>query len=326
MTRTSHAFRRLNYVFAAIDHGSLRQAARALRVRESSVSRNIVALEQFLDTQLFDRDVHGVRLTEAGRAWIGVVRAYYEGLQDALGEYGRGHRDEKTLRIGLCALMGRAFLARLVDRFSHLHPDVNVAIQDIPRGQCLAAIRRRRLDIIFTHELETGTLCRGETFGHERLFVLLPATHPLAEKPAVTWTDLADMSLLVSVASEGSSQELRLLEHIAAAGGPTIQMCHASEATVFLMVQLGQGATLAGESFARAVTIASTVWKPIQGQNSVSSINAIWLESNPKRALLRLVGAARNLVGATSAQEIPGDAGRAEAAVVSPAALQSAAR
>lgn len=296
MRQVNNTLRRLDHVFAAVDHGSLRQAARVLRVRESCVSRNIVALEQLLDMQLFDRDVHGVRLTEAGRAWTDLVRAHYEGLHDALAGGGRGDQDAKTIKIGLCGQIGRAFVARLVDRFRSLHPDVSIAIEDVPHEQCLAAIRRRRLDIVFTHGLENGALCRSELFGHERLFVLLPEEHSLAERPVVRWRELADTCLLVSV---GSPQDPVLLEKIAADGGPTVKICCASEATVILKVQLGQGVTLAGEGFARTVAIDATVWKPISGQSSVSSIKAVWLESNPKRALLRLVGTARNLVAAT---------------------------
>ena len=221
-------------------------------------------------------------------------------------------QDAKTVRIGLCAQMGRTFVARLVDRFGRLHPDVCIAIEDVPVEQCLAAIRRRRLDIVFTHGLENGALCRSELFGHERLFVLLPGGHPLAERPAVRWADLADTCLLVSV---GSPQDPVLLEHIAANGGPTVQICRASEATVILKVQLGQGVTLAGEGFARTVAIDATVWKPISGPSSISSIKAVWLESNPKRALLRLVGTARNLVTATSLGANPVNPGSTERCV-----------
>ncbi|RWP90130.1 MAG: LysR family transcriptional regulator [Mesorhizobium sp.] len=309
MGQVNNTLRRLDHVFAAVDHGSLRQAARVLSVRESCVSRNIVALEQLLDMQLFDRDVHGVRLTEAGRDWVDLVRTHYEGLRDALAGSSRSHQDAKTVRIGLCAQMGRTFVARLIDRFGRLHPDVSVAIEDVPVEQCLAAIRRRRLDIVFTHGLENAALCRSEIFAHERLFVLLPRYHPLAEKPAVTWADLADTRLLVS---SGSPQDLGLMEHIAANGGPTVQICRASEATVILKVQLGQGVTLAGEGFASTVAIDATVWKPISGQSSISSMKAVWLESNPKRALLRLVGTARNMVAGTRPGRTPVNAGSTE--------------
>ncbi|PBB90296.1 hypothetical protein CK215_23245 [Mesorhizobium sp. WSM3864] len=295
MKQGSNTLRRLDHVFAAVDHGSLRQAARVLRVRESSVSRNIVAMEQVLNMQLFDRNVHGVRLTEAGRAWTDLVRVHYQGLHEALAGGDCGYQDVKTIRIGLCAQIGRAFLARLVKRFHHLHPDVGVAIEDVAHEHCLAAIRRRRLDIVFAHGLLNAASCRSEIVSQERLFILLPRAHPLADRPAVTWQDLAGTSLLVSAPSQ---LDPHLLEHIAANGGPAIQICRASEATVILKVQLGHGVTLAGEGFARAVAIDSAVWRPMEGHNSSRSIRAMWLESNPKRALLRLVGTARNMASA----------------------------
>ncbi|TPI10341.1 LysR family transcriptional regulator [Mesorhizobium sp. B4-1-3] len=292
MKQASNTLRRLDHVFAAVDHGSLRQAARALRVRESCVSRNIVAIEQALDMQLFDRDVHGVRLTEAGRAWTDRVRVHYEGLHDALAGADRSNQDATAIRIGLCGPIGRAFVARLVERFHHLYPGVGVAIEDVAHDECLAAIRRRRLDIVFAHGLHNAASCRTEIFAKERLFVLLPRGHSLADRPALKWQDLAGISLLVSAPSQ---LDLHLQEHNAATGGPAVQICRASEATVILKVQLGLGVTLAGEGFARTVAIDAAVWKPLEGHDSSCSIQAMWLESNPKRALLRLVGTARNI-------------------------------
>ncbi|RUU06532.1 LysR family transcriptional regulator [Mesorhizobium sp. USDA-HM6] len=294
MTRNGNALRLLTYAFAAIDHGSLRQAARALRVQESCVSRNVVKLEQLLELQLFERDVRGVRLTDTGRAWTAIARAHYNGLLDAFAVCGRHNEDAKTLRIGLCWVTGGGFLKRLIDRFTTLYPDVCLSIEDVPPAQCLAAIRRRRIDIGFAHDLGSVS-CSNELFWHERLFVLMPSSHSAAQKSAVHWSDFADMCLLVPAGPEGSPLHLPALERIAADGGPTVQTCRANQATVIFMVQIGQGVTLAGESYARTVAGGSAVWKPLQGKNSVSRVRGLWLESNPKRAVLRLVGLAKNM-------------------------------
>ncbi|KAA3450606.1 hypothetical protein C7I87_11080 [Mesorhizobium sp. SARCC-RB16n] len=172
MTRNGNAIQLLTYAFAAVDHGSMRQAARALRVQESSVSRNVVKLEQQLDIQLFERDARGVRLTKTGRAWIEIVRAHYDGLLDAFAERVRDNKDAKTLRIGLCCVTGGEFLKRLIERFGKLYPDVRLTIEDVPSGQCLSAIRRRRFDLVFTHHIGTAKFCSSEVFWQERLFVL----------------------------------------------------------------------------------------------------------------------------------------------------------
>lgn len=295
MTRNGNALRLLTYVFAAMDHGSLRQAARALRVRESSVSRNVVKLEQLLEMQLFERDVRGVRLTEAGRAWTDVARTHYQGLLDAFAESVQDNDDAKTVRIGLCWVTGGEFLKRLIDRFAVLYPHVRPTIEDIPVGRCQAAICRRRIDIAFTHELGDFRSCCSEVFWQERLFALLPVRHFLAEKPTVTWSDLSDMPLLVPSGSEGPKLDPRLLGRIAADGGPAVQTCRANQPTIILKVQLGQGVAFAGESYARTTAIDSATWKPLEGQNSVSSIKAVWLDSNPRHFVLRLVEMARSM-------------------------------
>ena len=57
----------LRYFVAAVDYGSLRKAAAALSVQESSISRRIRDLEDELGASLFMRHAGGVRLTVAGR-------------------------------------------------------------------------------------------------------------------------------------------------------------------------------------------------------------------------------------------------------------------
>ncbi|WP_245452086.1 LysR substrate-binding domain-containing protein [Mesorhizobium waimense] len=194
---------------------------------------------------------------------------------------------------------GGAADSALVCRFEH--PDVRLIIEDVPARQRLAAIHRRRFDSVFTHDIGAAKSCSSAVFWQERLFVLLPAAHSLVAKPVLTWSDLADMSLLVPVGLDGPPLDLCLLERIAADGGPAVQTCRANQATVLFKVQLGQGVTLADESYARTVATDSALWRPLGGENNVSSIRGIWLGSNPKRTVLRLVGLAKNMAVASQA-------------------------
>lgn len=67
---------------------------------------------------------------------------------------------------------------------------------------------------------------------------------------------------------------------------PIIEQCRDRKATAILMVQIGKG-----------VSIEGTIWRPVVGPNTISSVKAVWLDSNPKRAVLRLIGMARNVAG-----------------------------
>lgn len=76
---------------------------------------------------------------------------------------------------------------------------------------------------------------------------------------------------------------------------PIIEQCCACLATVLLKVQIGKGFTIAGESFAKGLNLADTVWRPIVDPGILGHVQVVWLESNPKRAALRLLGMARNV-------------------------------
>jgi hypothetical protein len=78
-------------------------------------------------------------------------------------------------------------------------------------------------------------------------------------------------------------------------GAPVIEQCQACQATVMLKVQIGMGFTITGESFAKGVGIKGAVWRPVVGPGTIGMLKAVWLESNPKRAVLRLLGMARNM-------------------------------
>ena len=290
------ALRLLKYAITAAEQGSMRRAARTFGVRESTISRNISALEQQLDIQLFHRSHDGVRLTNEGRVWMDSIRAYYDGLNEALGSAARRSKDHDNLRIGLCAPYGRRFLANLIARFEKAHPNVDVSIQDGSCHKQLTEIRLRKLDVAFMCGDCDARACCSEIVWEEGVVALLPANHSLAEKPALTWSDLSGERLLVPQGADGPLLDPCLIHSILAGERvPVIENCRACQATVILKVQIGKGFTISGANFAGGVSIEDTVWRPIIGPNTVGIIKAVWLESNPKRSALRLLGIARNM-------------------------------
>ena len=57
----------LRFAVAAADHGSFRQAAEAMAVRQSTLSRSILHFEQLIGVSLFERSSGGVSPAIAGR-------------------------------------------------------------------------------------------------------------------------------------------------------------------------------------------------------------------------------------------------------------------
>jgi DNA-binding transcriptional LysR family regulator len=67
----------LRSVIAAAEHGSFRQAATALNIKQSALSRRIRHLEGQLGVSLFERSSGGVRLTPAGASMAQASRRLF---------------------------------------------------------------------------------------------------------------------------------------------------------------------------------------------------------------------------------------------------------
>jgi DNA-binding transcriptional LysR family regulator len=76
----------LRYVLAAAENRSFRQAAIALDLQESTISRSIRVFEDEIGFTLFECSHAGVRLTEAGKHYLRDVRAVLRYLDRATAE------------------------------------------------------------------------------------------------------------------------------------------------------------------------------------------------------------------------------------------------
>jgi DNA-binding transcriptional LysR family regulator len=72
--------RQLRYAVLAADYGSIRQAAEALLMKQSTISRSIRQLEHTLGVTLFARTSGGVQATDAGRQFLRMARSVLDQL------------------------------------------------------------------------------------------------------------------------------------------------------------------------------------------------------------------------------------------------------
>jgi len=92
---------------AAADHGSFRQAAGALGIQESAVSRRIRDLEDRLGTPLFIRSPGGVKLTIAGEKFVQRGRKALSEIRMARTEaFAIGRGSTGHLQIGIFSSLG----------------------------------------------------------------------------------------------------------------------------------------------------------------------------------------------------------------------------
>src|SRR5438094_247020 len=125
--------------------GSVSRAAEVLFITQPTLTARLQGLERELGTPLFLRTSHGMRLTDAGRAWIPfaerALRALVDG-RDALEQVmtaSAGH-----LMIAAAPAVSTYVLPELLQRFVEAHPRVEVSVRTGPSGDSGRARDRRQ--------------------------------------------------------------------------------------------------------------------------------------------------------------------------------------
>lgn len=189
--------RQLKHFLAVGEAGSITAAAKALRLTQPALSRQIKALEEALDTALLERGAHSITLTPAGEVLLVEARKLVR-LSEAMIEKVKSTAAGEPLRVGYAPSLAGEFLSVAIERFTQFHPRVRVSLYDWSSAEMRAGLETGKLDLI------VAAPCTGI---HERIRwialrdygwqLVMPANHPLAKKARVSASDLAGQRLLL---------------------------------------------------------------------------------------------------------------------------------
>jgi DNA-binding transcriptional LysR family regulator len=114
---------------ALAERGSFSAAARALKIKQSTASKWVAALESELGANLVQRTTRSVHLTESGRRLLVRSRELLAGF-DALRDEFRAQNPAPSgrLRLSLPVVFGRLFIVPALAEFLARHPQVSAEL------------------------------------------------------------------------------------------------------------------------------------------------------------------------------------------------------
>lgn len=179
--------RQLKYFVKTAETLNFSEAARCLYITQSTLSQQIKALEDELNSPLFIRDSHSVSLTECGERMLPLARqtlidadtckSQIRDLQEIL---------SGTLNIG-ATYSFNPILIETVDGFMSRYPGVRINITNRSMEELLGMLKRREIDFVLAFkpvlpydEIESMTLF------DDHLSVIMRRSHPLAEEKSLS--------------------------------------------------------------------------------------------------------------------------------------------
>jgi len=284
--------RHLRYFVAASDHGSFRKASAALGMQESTISRAIRDLEDKLGASLFHRRVGGVCLTFAGERFLETARVVLQEIDLGIREVAAiGSGENGCIKVGISSSLASGFLSDLLGAYKKGHTQVRIEISDGRPAKHVTAVQKLRLDVAFVAANHQQEDCVTEPLWCERLFLLLPSGHRLADNAEINWLDIRRESYVISDIALGPVfRDILLQRFVEFKGEPDIQSQQVSWEKLASLVTFGHSVTLASEA-ATASQIPGVVYRPIVDE--VLSFSAVWSPRNDNPALRRLLSMAR---------------------------------
>jgi len=199
------------YLEAIVRAGSIRKAAATLAITSTALNRRLLALEEELGEELFERLPKGVRLSTAGEVFYHFARSQLRDMErvkshiaDLKGER-RGH-----VAIACSQAMLTSYLPKEIAYYRKQHPAVTFEVQIRDRSAAEQALLDVSADIALVFEPVQLADFQIIFSVQQPVYALLPDNHPLSAYAELSLRQCQDYPLALPTQAYGVRRLLDL--------------------------------------------------------------------------------------------------------------------
>lgn len=176
---------------------SVSRAAETLFLSQPALTARLQGLERDLGATLFVRTPRGMKLTEAGAAFLPFATRALDTLADgrmqvnALERGGAGR-----LAIGAAPAVSTYVLPGLLKRFAASHPRVSVRVRTGHSEEVLELVLREQVDVGLVRALQHRDIVSTPLY-EDRLILVVEPGHPLAREASIRLDEIAAEQLVL---------------------------------------------------------------------------------------------------------------------------------
>ena len=236
---------RLQEFYTVCQTGSIRAAAASLALSPATLTSRMHAFEQELGTSLIARQGSRLEITDAGKKLFSqapdILQRWQQVTQEVTAASQHAYRH---LRISLPETIMPLFLGPFLDHLNRTWPQIHIDLLDDTDLSMEETLRSGDVDVFFAVMIDRQTPADLErhdiaTPNHH---VLLPASHPLAQKNELRLRDLDGEQFIL--APNGACACVRNFQLTNLAAGKIRYSLYDSQSTITyskLLVSIGKG-------------------------------------------------------------------------------------
>lgn len=188
----------LIYFTAIVEKKTFSQAAYALHISQSSLSKQIMKLESELGVALFDRTKRQIKLTP-------VAMSIYEDMQAILKSHAhilnqiQSYQvvNGKEIKIAMLPIFSQYDITEKIEAFSKLHQDIIIQNIEMEERDIESMLSENQMDLYFLRgEYELENFIRFRV-GEDELVAVVSSSSPFGKREEVSLKELKEEAFLL---------------------------------------------------------------------------------------------------------------------------------
>jgi len=185
------------YFLAVTEAGSFSVAADKLYISQSSLSKQIMALEKELELQLFDRSKRKISLTEAGKLFYKYSKQINKAHEALLLEIGEYKKTTPSLSIAAIPVIAQYGIASYMARFKIAYPNIVFNLEEREASTVLPALNKHEYDLAFVRDygVDLNQYSSLEIV-RDKLMVAVSKDHHFSTRKSLSLLELVDENFI----------------------------------------------------------------------------------------------------------------------------------
>jgi LysR family transcriptional activator of glutamate synthase operon len=190
--------KQVQYFLAVAEAGSFSSAADELYISQSSLSKQIIALEKELGLQLFDRSKRKISLTEAGKIFLKHAIHLNEIHKDMLTDIGEYKKTTASLSIAAIPVIAQYGIASYLAKFKIAYPNIVFNLEEREASTVLPALNKHEYDLAFIRDYAVDlSQYSFLEIVRDKLMVAVSKDHRFSTRKSLSLLELADENFIM---------------------------------------------------------------------------------------------------------------------------------
>ena len=170
----------MEYVYAVYREGSFQRASEKLFISQPSISASVRRVEERIGSQIFDRSMKPLGLTECGKKYISLV----EDIMVMEREFTEFVNDWEGLRCGKLVLGGSSFFCSLIlppmiAAFREKYPRITLELIEESTGKLEDMLDRGQIDLMVDYAIPNAEKYDAALLQEDDVILAVPKTNPI---------------------------------------------------------------------------------------------------------------------------------------------------